>query len=332
MSGMKPDGGLMRDLIVGAGAVVSLLGQGVALAQAYPAKPIRWIVAFAPGGGADVTSRTLAPKLSDLWGQQVVVENRPGAGGMIGTEIAARTAPDGYTIMLGPMGPMATNVSLYSKLPYDAARDFVAITQVADTLSVLVVHPSLPVHSVKELIALARARPGLLNFSSSGAGVADHLGGELFKSLLGLQITHVPYKGGGPSMIDLVAGHVQLSFASLSSSSGQIQAGRLRALAIAGKRRFELMPELPTVAEAGVPGFELNNWHGVYVPAGASPEIVSKIYADVVKVLQMADVKTRLLGVGIMAVWSEPGQFAAFQLAETQKWAKVIKAANIRVE
>jgi tripartite-type tricarboxylate transporter receptor subunit TctC len=313
-------------------AALALLAPAAVSAQSYPAKSVRWISPFAPGGGADVTSRAIAQKLTETWGQQVVVDNRGGAGGNIGVELGAKAAPDGYTITLGTIGPMAINVSLFAKLPYDPVKDFIAITQAADTLNALVVHPSLPVKNVREFIALARKRPGELNFGSSGPGATDHLAGELFNLLAGVKMVHVPYKGGAPAMLDLMAGNVQLVFATIATSLGQIQAGKIRVLGMAGTRRFELLPEVPTVAEAGLRGFEVNNWYGVYVPTGTPKEVVSKIHTDVVKALQTSEVKKRLLDSGIIAVWSTPEQFAAFQQAETRKWAKVIKDANIKVE
>ena len=313
-------------------AALALLAPAAVPAQSYPAKSIRWISPFAPGGGADVTSRAIAQKLTETWGQQVVVDNRGGAGGNIGVELGAKAAPDGYTITLGTIGPMAINVSLFAKLPYDPVKDFIAITQAADTLNALVVHPSLPVKNVREFIALAKKRPGDLNFGSSGPGATDHLAGELFNLLAGVSMTHVPYKGGAPAMLDLMAGNVQLVFATIATSLGQIQAGKIRVLGMAGTRRFELLPEVPTVAEAGLPGFEVNNWYGVYVPTGTPKEVVSKIHTDVVKALQTPEVKKRMLDSGIIAVWGTPEQFVAFQQAETRKWARVIKDANIKVE
>ena len=313
-------------------AALALLAPAAVPAQSYPAKSIRWISPFAPGGGADVTSRAIAQKLTETWGQQVVVDNRGGAGGNIGVELGAKAAPDGYTITLGTIGPMAINVSLFAKLPYDPVKDFIAITQAADTLNALVVHPSLPVKNVRDFIALAKKRPGDLNFGSSGPGATDHLAGELFNLLAGVSMTHVPYKGGAPAMLDLMAGNVQLVFATIATSLGQIQAGKIRVLGMAGTRRFELLPEVPTVAEAGLPGFEVNNWYGVYVPTGTPKEAVSKIHSDVVKTLQTPEVKKRKLDSGIIAVWGTPEQFVAFQQAETRKWARVIKDANIKVE
>jgi tripartite-type tricarboxylate transporter receptor subunit TctC len=303
-----------------------------ALAQAWPNKPIRWISPFAPGGGADITSRAIAAKLTPALGQQVVVENRGGAGGMVGTEIAAKAPADGYTLLLGTIGPIAVNPSLHSKMPYDPIRDLAPITQVANALNVLVVHPSLPVKSVKELIALARARPGELNYGSSGSGAADHLAGELFNSLAKVKMVHVPYKGGAPAMLDLVSGNVQLIFSTVSTAIASIKANRVRPLAMTGNQRFELMPELPTIAEAGLKGFEVNNWYGVFAPAGTPREIIVRLNAEIVKIMAMPDVRARLLDSGIAAVTSTPEQFSAYIQAETAKWAKVIREAGIKAE
>ena len=224
-----------------------------ALAQSWPAKPIRWISPFAPGGGADFTSRAIAQKLGPAFGQQVLIDNRGGAGGMVGVDLAAKSAPDGYTLVLGTIGPIAINPSLYSKMTYDPIRDLAPISQAAVAINVLVVHPSLTVRSVKDLIALAKARPGELNYGSSGPGAADHLAGELFNTLAGVKLVHIPYKGGAPAMLDLVSGNVQLIFSTVSTARAMIEAKKIRPIAIAGSRRFELMPDLPTVAEAGLP-------------------------------------------------------------------------------
>jgi tripartite-type tricarboxylate transporter receptor subunit TctC len=302
-----------------------------ALAQTYPAKPVRWISPFAPGGGADITSRAIGLKLSEYWGQQVVIDNRGGAGGNIGTELAAKSPPDGYTILLGTVGAMAVNPSLFSRLPFDPVKDFVAVTQAAEALNALVVHPSLPVKNVKEFIALAKRRPGELHYGSSGQGAADHLSGELFDRLTGTKMVHVPYKGGAPAMLDLMAGNVQLIFATIATSAGNIKAGKIRALGLTGKTKYELMPELPLISQT-VPGFEAVNWYGVFLPAGTPKPVVDKVHADVLKALQHPDTKKRMLDSGIVAVWSTPEQFLAFQKAEIQKWAKVIKDANIRIE
>ena len=301
-------------------------------AAQWPAKSIRWISPFAPGGGADITSRIIAQKLGPALNQQVLVDNRGGAGGNIGVEIAAKSPPDGYTVVLGTIGPIAINVSLYKKLPFDPVKDLLPITQAANALNVLVVHPSLPAKTVKEVIAIARARPGELSFGSSGPGATDHLAGELFKTMTGVNMVHVPYKGGAPAMLDLMAGQVQTVFSTVSTAIGAIKGGKVRAIAMTGDKRFELMPELPTIAQAGVPGFEVRNWYGVFVPAGTPRDIIARMNSELVKILQMPDVKTRLLESGIEALHSTPEQFAVYIQSETKRWAKVVKDSGARAE
>jgi tripartite-type tricarboxylate transporter receptor subunit TctC len=293
---------------------------------------MRFISPFAPGGGADITARVIAQKLTESLGQQVLVDNRGGAGGMIGVDLGAKAPPDGYTIVLGTIGNIAISPSLYAKMPYDPVKDLVPVSLVADALNVLVVHPTLPVRNVKELVTLARARPDQLYFGSSGPGATDHLAGELFNMLAGTKMVHVPYKGGAPAMLDLMSGNIQLIFATVSTSIGQIKGGKIRALGMTGVKRFVLMPDLPTIAEAGVPGFAVNNWYGVFAPAGTSKDIVARLNTDIVKILQMSDAKQKLLESGIEATASTPEQFAAYIQAETKKWAKVVKDANVKVE
>jgi tripartite-type tricarboxylate transporter receptor subunit TctC len=299
---------------------------------AWPAKSIRWISPFAPGGGADITSRIIAQKLGPALNQQVLVDNRGGAGGNIGVELAAKSPPDGYTMLLGTIGPIAINVSLYKKLPFDPVKDLAPITQAANALNVLVVHPSLPAKTVKEVIAIAKSRPGELSFGSSGPGATDHLAGELFKTLAGVNMVHVPYKGGAPAMLDLMAGQVQTVFSTVSTAIGAIKGGKVRAIAMTGDKRFELMPELPTIEEAGLRGFQVRNWYGVFVPAGTSKEIIARLNGELVKILQMPDVKARLLESGIETAHGTPEQFAAYIQAETRRWAKVVKDSGARAE
>lgn len=319
----------MMKFVLGA---TCLLLSGAAVAQAWPAKPLRLISPFAPGGGADITSRAIAQKLGPALGEQVLVDNRGGAGGMLGVELATRAAPDGYTLVLGTIGPIAVSPSLYNKIPYDPLKDLTPVSQAANALNVLVVHPSLPVKTLKEFIALARARPGELNFGSSGAGATDHLAGELFNAMAGVKLVHVPYKGGAPAMLDLVAGNVQLVFSTISTAIGSIQSGKIRAIALTGNQRFAVMPELPTIAEAGLTGFEVNNWYGIFVPAGTPSDVVKRLNTELVKILAMPDVRKRLLDAGIIATSSSPEAFAAYIRAEMKKWAKVIKDANIKAE
>ena len=303
-----------------------------ASAQSWPTRSIRLISPFAPGGGADITARAIAPKLSTALGQQVIVDNRGGAGGMVGVDLGAKAPPDGYTIVLATIGNIAVAPSLYSKMPYDPQKDLSPIGQAANALNVLVVHPSLPAKNVKELIAVAKQNPGQLNYGSSGPGATDHLAGEVFNTLAGVKMVHIPYKGGAPAMLELIGGQVQLVFSTISTAIGSIQGGKVRALAMTGNQRFERMPDLPTIAEAGLKGFEVNNWYGLYAPAGTPKEIIARLNAETVKGLAMPDVKTRLLDAGIIATSNSPEALAAYALAETKKWAKVVKDANIKVD
>ena len=314
-----------------AGATLALTTT-TAYAQAWPTKPIRLISPFAPGGGADITSRAIAPKLSAALGQQVIVDNRGGAGGMVGVDLAAKAPPDGYTLVIGTIGNIAVNPSLYSKMPYDPQKDLVPIGQVANALNVLVVHPSLPAKTVKEFIAIAKQNPGQLNFGSSGPGATDHLAGEVFNVMAGVKMVHIPYKGGAPAMLDLMGGQVQVVFSTMATAVGAIQSNRIRAIAMTGNQRYERMPQIPTISEAGLKGFEVNNWYGFFVPAGTSRDIVTRVHAETAKALAMPDVKTRLLDAGIIATSSTPEAFNTYIQAETRKWAKVIKSANIKAD
>jgi tripartite-type tricarboxylate transporter receptor subunit TctC len=322
----------MRAAAVVSSFFASILAPSIADAQNWPTRPVRLISPFAPGGGADITSRAVAQKLSISLGQQVLVENRGGAGGMIGVDIAAKSPADGYTVVMGTIGPIAINPSLYKKMTYDPMRDLIPVSQAANALNVLVVHPSLPAKNVKEMIAIAKARPGQMNYGSSGPGATDHLAGELFNVLAGVKMVHVPYKGGAPAMLDLVSGNVQVVFSTVSTAIAAMDSKRVRPLAMTGNQRFELMPELPTVAEAGLKGFEVNNWYGIFLPAGTPKDIVTRLNADVVKALAAPDVKKRLLEAGIVATSSSPEGFTTYVKAEAAKWAKVIKDANISVE
>lgn len=313
-------------------AVATLLATAVpAWAQQYPVRPIRLVVPFPPGGGTDTMARVVAPKLSEFLGQQVVAENRGGAGANIGAEVAAKSPPDGYTLMLATI-TNAIGASLYSKLNYDLVRDFAPITQLATTPHILVVHPSVPVKSVKEFVALAKAKPGDLAYSSSGSGSAAHLAGELFNSLTGVKTTHIPYKGGGPSMIALVGGEVSLAFATMPSAIGYVRSGRLRGIAVTTERRSPSTPELPTIAETGVAGYEAGSWYGLSAPAGTSKEIIARLHAETIKVVGLPDVKERLFNAGFEIVTSNPEQFAAFTRNEIQKWGKIVKAAGLKVD
>lgn len=310
----------------------TVLAQGSAAAQSFPLKAVRIIVAFPPGGGTDIVARIVGQKLAEGWGQQAIIDNRAGASGVIGTEAAARAAPDGYTWFMGTMGNLTVNQHLYRKMPVDPQRDLTALSQVVAVHFVMVSHPSLPAKSVKELIALAKSRPGQINYSSSGPGGAPHLGGELLKSMAGIDLVHIPYKGSGPSFTDLLGGQVSLTFDSLLQALPYIKAGKLNAMAVLGSKRSALLPQTPTVAESGVPGYELTNWFGLVVPTASSRELVARLYGDVSKVLAQADVRDKLQAMGADVIGSTPEQFAAFMRSETTKWEKVIKTANIRAE
>lgn len=312
------------------GAVAMVVVAGSAVAQSWPNRSVRLISPFAPGGGADITSRALAQKLTVALGQQVIVDNRGGAGGMLGVDLAAKSPPDGYTMVMGTIGPIAINPSLLSKMPYDPLKDLVPISQAAVAVNVLVVHPSLPAKSVKELVAIAKARPTDLNYGSSGSGAADHLAGELFNAMVKVKMTHIPYKGGAPAMLDLVSGNVQMVFSTLSTATAAIDGGKVRPLAVAGSKRFEGMPDLPTMSEAGLKGFEVNNWYGLFAPAGTAKNIIARANAETVKALAASDVKKRLMDAGIIAVSSSPEGFSTYIRAETAKWGKVIRDANIK--
>ncbi|HXF66139.1 MAG TPA: tripartite tricarboxylate transporter substrate binding protein [Burkholderiales bacterium] len=299
-----------------------------ALAAEYPNRPIRLVVGFAPGGGTDTTARAMTPKLTELLGQQVIVDNRPGAAGNIAADIVAKANPDGYTVLMGTIAALAINPSLYEKLPFDPIKDFAPVTRAVDSTNILVVHPSVPVKTVKELIALAKSKP--LNGGSSGVGGAGHLALELFNLQAGTKITHVPYKGGGPAMVDLLAGNINLIFATAASSVAHIKAGKIRALAVTTAKRSALVPELPTVAEAGLPGFEANNWYGVLVPAKTPRAVIQRLNKDFTTVLNSQEVKQFLFNQGLDAAPGTPEEFGAYIKSEIAKWAKVIKAAGVK--
>jgi len=303
----------------------------VAAAQSYPSRPIRLIVPFPPGGSTDLVARVVGQKLGDAWSQQVVIDNRPGANGMIGSEIVARAAPDGYTIVLGTIGPFAINAGLY-KMSYDIVKDFAPITYSANVANVLVVNPSVPAKDVKELLALARAKPGTLTFGSSGTGGAPHMAVELFRLLAKVNVTHVPYKGGGPAMADLVGGQITGSFASMPSAIPFIKAGKLRALGVSSSKRSPALPDAPTVAEAGVPGFAVLDWQGFFTTAKTPPEIVNKLNAEIRRILAQPDVVERLMAAGVEIQTSTPKEWGDFVKSEVEKWQKVTKEAGIKVE
>ena len=308
-------------------ALVCMLAPFAASAAEYPTKPIRMLVGFAPGGGTDTTARAMAGKLSERLGQQVIIDNRPGAAGNIAAEITSQANPDGYTVLMGTIAALAINPSLYKKLPFDPLKDVIPVSRAVDSTNVLVLHPSVPAKTVKELIALAKTKS--LNGGSSGVGGAGHLALELFNLQAGTKMVHVPYKGGGPAMVDLLGGNIQLIFATAASAVPHIKSGKIRALAVTTAKRSGLVPELPTVAEAGLPGFEANNWYGVLVPAGTPRAIVNRLNKDVVAVLNLPDLKDFLFKQGLDAAPSTPEAFAAYIRSEKAQWEKVIKAAGL---
>lgn len=319
-------------LIAAAVGVMLACGAAVAAAQPYPAKPVRLIVPFPPGGSNDILGRTLAQQLGEAWGQQVVVENRAGAGGVIGTELAAKAPPDGYTILIGHIGTLAVNVALYPKLPYDPLRDFAPITLIATVPNVLVVHPSVPASTVAELIAYAKANPGKLYYSSGGNGSAAHLAMEYFKLQTGTDIVHVPYKGTGPSVTDLIAGQVTMTMTGIPPVIAYVRAGTLCALGVSSLRRSEILPGVATIAESGVKGFEATQWYGIVAPAGTPREIVTKLNAGIRTVMQSKQMRDRLSAEGAIANTSTPEEFAQHIRSEIARWGAVVKSAGMRAD
>jgi tripartite-type tricarboxylate transporter receptor subunit TctC len=303
-----------------------------ALAQSsYPNKPIRMIVPFAAGGGADIVARALGQKLAGVYGQSVVVDNRGGGTTIAPSDAVAKAAPDGYTLLMATSGHVI-NPSFFAKLPFDTVKDFAPVTQVTSQAYILGVYPGVPAKSVKEFIALAKARPGQLNYASGGNGNATHLGAELLKDLAGIDIVHVPYKGGGPALIALISGEVAMLFSNVSFTLPQIKAGKVRALAVSSTKRSPVAPELPTVAEAGVPGFELTSWYGVLAPTKTPRVIIASLHDEIIKALNAPDIKARLANDGNEAVGSTPEEFAAYIATEIPKWARVIKRSGARME
>lgn len=307
-------------------------GCATALAQPYPSKAIRMIAPFPPGGTTDILARVAGQKITEALGQQVIIDNRPGAGGNIGTELVAKSAPDGYTLLTAPGSTLTINPSLFAKLSYDVLKDFAPVTIIAAVPNLLVVHPSLPVKSVKELVALAKARPGQLNYASTGAGQSTHLSMELFKTMAGIDVVHIPYKGSSPALADLLGGQVSLMFDNMPSSLPHVKAGKLRALAVSTLKRSPALPQLPTVAESGLPGFEVSVWFGVLAPAGTPRDIVNKLNGAIAKSLQTPDVHERLASQGAEAIGNTPEQFTAQMQRDLVKWAKVVKDSGAKLE
>ena len=313
-------------------AALAIVAAPFAFGQAaYPTKPVRIVVPFPAGGTTDIIARATAQKLSEAWGHQVIVDNRPGAAGNIGAELVAKSAPDGYTLLMGTVGTHAINSSLYAKMPYDHVKDFAPVILVAGVPNVLVVNPEVPVKTVPELIAYVKTNPGKLNFASSGSGTSIHLSGELFKTMTGVQMTHVPYKGSAPALTDLMGGQVQLMFDNLPSSLAFIKAGKLRALAVTSTTRAAALPDVPTVADF-VPGFEASSWFGLLAPAGTSPAIIAKINGEVAKWLATPEAREKLTAQGANIAGGTPEDFAKHIQAETAKWAKVVKESGAKVD
>jgi tripartite-type tricarboxylate transporter receptor subunit TctC len=309
----------------------ALLVANISLA-AYPERAVRIIVPYAPGGNIDITARTIAPGMSEALGQQIVIDNRGGAGGTLGSDIAAKSAPDGYTLLLGSTGTLSTAPPLYSKLGYDPIKDFATTSLVSNVPLVLEMHPSIPARTVKEFIALAKTRPGRITMGSSGAGTTNHLSGELFQMATGTKFIHVPYKGSGPGLVDLMGGQIDIFFDQLSASIAYIQAGKLRALAVTTLKRAAAMPELPTIAESGIPGFDASTWTGVVLPAATPHDIVMKVHAALSKTLRSKATQDSFARLGAETLESTPEEFARFMRADLEKWTKVIRQAGIKLE
>lgn len=322
---------LMRLLGLGLSALALTTVASNVLAQSYPAKPIRFVVPYPPGGASDVTARIIGQKLTEAWGQPVVIENRPGANGNIAAEQVAKAPADGYTMLMGNVGPNAISPGLYPNLSYDAVTSFAPVTLTTTVPIVLLVSPSVPVKSVKELIAYAKANPNKLNFASAGNGSSNHLTGELFKSTAGIDIVHVPYKGDAPALTDLMGGQVSMMFTTVVAAMPHIKSGRLQAMAVASAKRIAAMPNLPTVAESGVPGFDSSSWGGILLPAGTPKEIIAKMHDAVITILAMPDVKVRLSSLGAEVVGNTPEEFGSYIKSETAKWGKVIKTSGASV-
>jgi len=322
----------MRKSMLAAVAAAAVLAPCVATAQPYPNKPLRIIAAQSPGGASDLFARVIGQKFSDAWKQPVVVENRAGAGGAIGTEYVAKSPPDGYTLLLAAAGQLVINQSLYPKLGYDPVKDLAPAGFFASSPLLLVTHPAVPIKSVKELVAFGKGHPYGLNWGSGGSGSPAHLAAELFWAMTGTKMTHVPFKGVAPSVVAVIAGQVDLTFATIAATLQQVRANRLRALGVTTARRSQAMPEVPTIAEAGVPGYEMNTWYGLFAPAGTPRDIVQKLNAEIARIVNLPEVRDRLLGDG-----ADPGnltldQFAALIRSDAARWAKVIKDAGVKAD
>jgi tripartite-type tricarboxylate transporter receptor subunit TctC len=314
-----------------AAGVPLLISASHAQSQGFPTRPIRFIAPYVAGGGVDFVSRVVAAKLSENIGQQVIVENRPGGGTNIGSELVARAAPDGYTLLVGGV-PNTVNAVFFKKLPYDVIKDFAPISQMTTAPNILAVHPSLPVRTVKDLIALAKARRGELTFASAGIGSSNHLSGELFRVMAGVDIIHVPYKGGGAAVTDLLAGQVSMYFGTTPSTVPHVRTGKLRALAVTSAKRSRAAPDIPTMAEAALPGFENSAWHGLMAPAATPPAVIEKLHSEVVRVLRLPEIVDRMASQGVDVIAGSPAELAAFIKQDLVKYDKLVKSAGLRVE
>lgn len=315
-----------------AAVLYGCLAAGIALAQnGYPHKPIRIVVPVAAGGGTDYTARLIGQKLSEAWGQPVIVDNRPGAAGNLGVELASKATPDGYTLVM-PITSFPINPSLYAKLPFNTVKDFAPVVLVASAPLLLVVNPSVPAKSVKDLVALAKAKPGQMNYANSGSGTTAHLAGELFKRMAGVEIVSIAYKGGGPAVIDLIAGQVQVYFSTIPAALQQVKAGKLRALAVTSSKRVTELPDMPTVSESGLPGFEVVGWFGLFAPAGTPLPVITRLNGEIVRILNVPEVRERFSGHGLIPGGGTPQELGQFLQAQIAKWGKLVKETGIRVE
>jgi len=314
-----------------AGLVLALIAGAVA-AQPWPSKPIKWVIPFAPGGTTDILARTIGEKLSVALGQPIIVDNKPGAGGGVGADQVAKSPADGYTIMGGTISTHAINASLYSNLPYDPVRDFAPITLIVRVPNMLVVNPELPAKDVRELIALLKANPGKYSFASSGNGTSQHLSGELFKTMTGVEMQHIPYRGSPPALADVVGGQVAMTFDNITTAWPLVKGGKLRALAVTTAKRSPIAPDVPTLAESGLPGYEIGSWQGVFAPAGVSTEIVKRLNAEIVRIINAPDVRQKLVDMGAEPAPNTPEEFAAMVKAEVAKWADVVRKSGAKVD
>jgi tripartite-type tricarboxylate transporter receptor subunit TctC len=323
---------LSRLVLAFAAAVALAAHAGGACAQAYPTKPVRMVVGFPPGGGTDILARIVAQKLADAWGQQVIVENRPGASATIGASVVAKAAPDGYTLAMGQLTPNAIAPALYPKLPYDALKDFVPITLVGTSPNILVVNPAVPAKTLAELVAYAKARPGRLTYASSGPGSLQHIAAELFKSMAGVDLVHVPFKGSGQAIVDLVAGQVDMNFDSIPPTIQHIKSGKLRALAVTSARRASAFADVPTIAESGYPGYDLTTWWGLFAPAGTPEDVLERVHADAGAALRNPEVRERFAGLSVDPGGGSRADFAGYVREEVAKYARIVKQLGIKVE